>query len=219
MNAMNRLFMDNPVDFLKAVCVDNKTMQEGLDGAKNLVGLNETKFGYFDLVITGGNMVRLTCASLGAIPKVQNDVPIQAYWCPFLQGGGLPGWVDIPRINPPRRLVLIAAMQGCAFIITNSPVSAQHFRLFHNQHPETKSTWAAIQQSGITATISTLSYEQYGNPSGNDGGMTNAFNLLWRPSGKAWSYVSQSNKFVPLPKGTKIERDLAKPILDLPAGV
>ena len=110
-------------------------------------------------------------------------------------------------------------MQGCALVVTSSPASPAHFRVFHNQHPEMSSTWTAMGGAGITSVISNLDYTQYGNPAGPDGGMTNAFNLLWHPRGRAWSYVSQSNRFIPLPRGTRIERDLAKPILALPTGV
>jgi hypothetical protein len=220
MNGMNKLFMDDPIWFLNRLCVDNKAMQEGVDGARNLERLNGAKFGVFDLVpVSGGNTVTLRYASPMSGHVITGDPPIFAYWCPFLAGGGLPGWVDIPRANPPRRLMFTAAMQGCALVVTKSPASNAHFRVFHNQHPETASTWSAMSGIGITGVISNLGYEVYGNPTGPDGGMTNAFNLLWRPPGRAWSYVSQSNRFVPLPMGTKIERDLTKPILDLPAGV
>jgi hypothetical protein len=209
--------MGDPVRFLKGVCVDNKTMQEGIEGARNLRLLNAAKVGSFDLVITGGNSVRLAFAGAGY--AIQGDIPIRAYWCPFLAGGGLPGWVDVPRTNPVYRFVFTAAMQGCALVVTNSPAAPRNFRVFHNQHPEADTTWQAIQDLGIASTISSLGYDAYGNAMGADGGMTNAFNLLWRPPRRAWAYISQSNRFVPLARGTRIERDAAKPILDLPAGV
>lgn len=216
MNGMNKLFMADPVGFLKTNCVDNKTMQEGIEGAKHVRLLNSAKMGAFDLVVVSDKLVRLAYAS---VPEIKNDAPIFAYWCPFLAGGDLPGWVDIPKVDPSYSLVLTAAMQGCAFVITNTPGSDKSFRVFHNQHPETKSTWAAMEKEGATNIVSKFSYEQYGNAMNEDGGMTNAFNLLWKPPKKDWFYVSQSNKFVPMPKGTKIERDMAKPILDSPTGV
>lgn len=220
MNGMNKLFMDDPIWFLNRICVDNKQMQEGNSGASNLVRLNASKWGVFDLVpVSGGRKVVLTYASPMSGHNVVGDVPIIAYWCPFLAGGGLPGYVDIPRTNPPRRFMFTAAMQGCALVVTRTPNSTTTFRVFHNQHPEQASTWQAMAGQGLTGVISNLGYTDYGNPSGPDGGMTNAFNILWRKPGRAWSYVSQSNQFVPLPTGTLIERDLAKPILDLPAGV
>ena len=219
MNGMNQLFLDDPVWFLDRMCVDNKTMQEGVAGAQHLERLNGAKFGVFDLVPTGGNSVRLTYASPGTGHHIVGDRPIWAYWCPFLAGGGLPGYIDIPRISPKRRLIFTAAMQGCALVITASPASRESFRVYHHQHPESLQVWDKIWAQGTRGRTSMLSYEQYGNPTGADGGMTNAFNFLWRPRGRAWSFVSQSNKFVPLPMGTRIERDLAKPILDLPAGV
>jgi len=231
MNGLNKLFMDNPVWFLQKVCVDNQAMQLGNAGAKTLSNLNQWKKGWFDLVPVGANSsnkVTLTNASPWSDHKVIGDEPIKAYWCPFFNGGDLPGWVDVERVKPLHRFVITAAMQGCCFAITDSPISAKYFRVFHNQHPERGATWQSMQQSGVTRIISTLAYEDYGNPSGADGGMTNAFNLLWRPPGKAWSYISQSNRFVPSAASATnrsykptvaIERDLAKPILDLPTGV
>ncbi len=216
MNGLNKQFLADPVVFLKSKCVDNKTMQEGVEAAKHITQLNGAKVGAFDLITVKDSLVRLTYA---VVPEIKNDAPIFAYWCPFLPGMDLPGWVDIPKSEPKFNFVLTAAMQGCAFIITNSPASEQSFRVFHNQHPEDKRPWAAMEKEGATKIVSKLSYEQYGNAIDEEGGMTNAFNLLWKPPDKNWSYVSQSNKFVPLPKGTKIERDTSKPILDLPAGV
>ncbi len=220
MNGMNRLFMEDPVWFLDHICVDNKAMQEGIAGAQNLERLNGAKFGVFDLEpVSGGTKVMLRFASPGAGHVIVGDAPIVAYWCPFLAGGELPGWVDVPRVRAPRRFVFTAAMQGCALVVTKSPDSPQHFRVFHNQHPDMASTWQAMGGLGITGVLSNLQYSQYGNPMGPDGGMTNAFNFLWHPPGRAWSYISQSNRFIPLPMGTRIERDPAKPILNLPTGV
>jgi hypothetical protein len=215
MNGMNQLFMNNPVAFLQDMCVDNKAIEEGLAGARQVANLNAAKSGVFDLAITGGNSVRLMYAGQDAGYQIKNDAPIRAYWCPFLNGAATSGWVDVPRRNPQWRLVLTAAMQGCAFVITNSPLSTDHFRVFHNQHPGEQRTWLAIQSAGATQQYSDFSYERYGNPNV----VTNAFNLLWRPPGRAWSYVSQSNMFVPRPTSTAITRDLQKPILDLPTGV
>jgi len=66
MNGMNKLFTDDPVMFLDQVCVDNKKMQEGITGAKNLEPLNGATFGMFDLGPTGGNTATLHFASPGA---------------------------------------------------------------------------------------------------------------------------------------------------------
>jgi len=214
MNGMNQLFMENPVQFLRDVCVDNKTMQQGIQGANDLRLLNAVKVGTFDLVIAGGNKVTFTFAGAGY--QIKNDIPIKAYWCPFLAGMGLPGWVDVPKFSPTYRFVFTPAMQGCALVVTKSPASTRHFRVFHNQHPDDNRTWQAMQNSGITGTLSSLGYDAYGNAQTE---MTNAFNFMWRPPGRAWSIVSQSNQFIPLPKGTLIERDHSKPILDIPAGV
>ncbi len=225
MNGLNALFVNDPVWFLRNICVDNQAMQLGPEGARTLTRLNAAKSGMFDLVPAGranANKVVLTDASPGSGHAVVRDAPISAYWCPFLAGGGLPGWVDVPRAHPPQRLIFTAAMQGCCYVVTTSPAGRGNFRVFHNQHPETAATWQAIAGQGASV-LSTLTYDEYGG-----GGLTNAFNILWRPTGKAWAYVSQTNSFVPSPPppGVRnyrptiaIERNLAKPILDLPVGV
>lgn len=224
---MNSLFLRDPLWFLQNMCVDNQAMQLGPAGALTLTRLNTAKQGTFDFVLTGNrnsNKVVLTDASPGSGHAIVGDVPIPAYWCPFLPGGGLPGWVDVERASPNMRFVFTAAMQGCCYVVASSPASLRHFRVFHNQHPDMASTWQAIQASGATNVYSQLTYTEYGNA----GGMTNAFNILHRPQRKAWSYLSQSNRFVPSvpPPGVRnyrptilIERDNGMPILDLPAGV
>lgn len=227
MNGLNQMFQNDPVWFLKQRCVDNRTMQVGIEGANRIAQLNVTKTGLFDLVPASGrpgeNKVTLVDASPGSNHTIVRDTPISALWCPYLSGGALPGFVDVPRASPPTRLILTAAMQGCAFVVTSSPLGAQYFRVFHNQHPEMSSTWAAITSAGCTNVISTLAYEQY-----EGGGMTNAFNLMWRAPKKSWAYVSQTNSFrpsAPVPGSRSyrpviiVERNLGKPILDLPAGV
>jgi hypothetical protein len=240
MNGMNQLFTNDPVSFLGRVCVDNKAEQFRTDGLNvaDLLALNGAKSGSFDfdsadpnvniMIATGRTVsIRRVCAT----HPVVKDTAIQAYWCPFLAGAANQiGWVDVPRRAPQHGFIFTAAMQGCCYVVTNSPASPQCFRVWHNQHPTETASWQTINASGATTVYSQLTYEQYG------GDLVNAFNILWRPKGRAWCYVSQSNLFVPSPAPTgliarmtgadrnyrptiKLARDKSKPILNLPAGV
>ena len=239
MNGMNSIFMASPEKFLDKICVDNKAEQFRTDGlnAGDLVALNAAKHGAFDFAtsnpnanIMSGTDGKVALRLVGPGHAVVKDTGIDAYWCPFLAGGANQiGWVDVPRRAPQYRFIFTAAMQGCCYVVTNSPASAQHFRVWHNQHPDTQLSWTTIHQSGATSVYSQLTYHQYGAD------LVNAFNILWRPPKGVWSYVSQSNLFVPSPpetglwaklKGTTLNyrptitvKRSSKPILVLPAGV
>ena len=71
-----------------------------------------------------------------------------------------------------------AAMRRCALFVTKTPGKNATFRVFHNQHPEMVSIWQAMGGQGITGVIYNIGYTDYGNHTGVDGEMTNAFNIL-----------------------------------------
>ena len=204
-------------------CVDNKTMQEGIVGAQHLASLNMAKWGVFDLVpVPGSTKVTLRFAGPGSTHAISGDLPISAYWIPYLVGGGLPGWVDIPRRWALWRIVLTAAMQGCALVVTSSPASPAHFRVFHNQHPEMSSTWTANGRSGH--------YQRHFQP---------GLCAIWEPSrpGRRNGQLAVQPALAPprpslelcLPvepvhpvaegNADRARASQAKPILDLPTGV
>ena len=181
MNGMNRLFETDPVAFLSRICVDNKAEMFRTDGlnAADMQALNTAKHGTFDFDSPNSNVNVILAPSTGvAIRRIAavapvNDVGINAYWCPFLAGAANQiGWVDVPRRAPQHRFIFTAAMQGCCYVVTNSPASPQHFRVWHNQHPDTALSWQSISASGATTVYSQLTYQQYG------GSLVNAFNIL-----------------------------------------
>lgn len=237
MNGMNQIFASKPAHWLERVCVDNRAEQFRTDGlnSADLQALNTAKSGTFDFTYadTGQSMFHAKLAAIRRVcptHAVVNDTGINAYWCPFLAGSAAQiGWVDVPRRAPANRFIFTAAMQGCCYVVTNSPASAAHFRVWHNQHPDTALSWRTISATGATTVYSQLTYEQYG------GAMVNAFNIIWRPPGGVWTYVSQSNEFVPStpPSGfiarmTGEDRNYrptiglkrsTRPVLEMPAGV
>jgi hypothetical protein len=75
-------------------------------------------------------------------------------------------------------------MNGCAFVMTDSPLGAAYFRVYHNQHPESNAVTAQIH--AVTPNvIGFFGFDDYGtlqNP--------NAFNFLFYRNSK-WLICSQ----------------------------
>jgi hypothetical protein len=199
MNGHNAQFVANPLKYVEARAVNNLTWFRRailpangatLGALNNALGVAKT--GAFDLQALSIDTVELKVMPAGPI---QGDNAIQAYWCPFIQGGGLPGWVDIPKNAPPMKFVFTAAMNGCRLVITNR--SATHFRVYHHQHPDSggplaNGIWQAIHAQGHEV-VSHMGYDEYGV--GEDFGRApNAFNFLYYRNG-GWNYVSQPQYF------------------------
>jgi len=198
MNGHNGQFLLDPLKYVGLRAVNNLTWfrrailpaNGATLGALNN-GLSLAKTGYFDLQAVSLDTVELAIvAGAGG-----GEAPIQAYWCPFIQGGGLPGWVEIPKANPPMRFMFTAAMNGCRLVVTDR--SATHFRVYHHQHPDSggplaNGIWTAIAQQGHEI-VSHMGYDEYGV--GQDFGRApNAFNFLYYRNG-VWNYVSQPQWF------------------------
>jgi hypothetical protein len=191
MQGHNAEFVGNWNSYLNNVLVDNVTWFRDI-GANNAAinALSLAKAGSFDLVPTSiaPRRVMLRIAPPGGIVA---DAGIGGYWCPFVQGGGLPGWVDLPRQAPAHNLMFTAAMQGCALVVTQSPV-ANHIRVYHHQHPDgaNNGVWQALHAVGQPV-LSILDYADYG-PAGLNGNAPNAFNYMLFRNGM-WNYVTQAH--------------------------
>lgn len=191
MHGANGSFVARPKVFLETNVVDNinwlREAGKPVDTVnRRLVFMADAlKEANFDLVCGKDSQgmrvydLRLCC------DRTDNDVPIRAYWCPFVQGDVLPGYVDIPRKNPEYQFLFTPAMNGCSFDITDSPNGADMMRVYHNQHPDSKSIKREIGKDPI----STFSFDEYGTKSN-----PNAFNLMqYRDDG--WHYISQPQQF------------------------
>jgi hypothetical protein len=193
MNGHNALFQNNVTTYMNDVIIDNVAYFRNMANNGFVTALTVPKTGQFDLMPSGINPRRVQFR-IAPVAGIIGDAPINAYWCPFDNGGGIPGWVDLPLHNPAHRLMFTAAMQGCALVITNSPV-ANHIRVYHHQHPDMNNAaapavWNALHAVGQPV-ISILQYDDYGL-AGLNGNAPNAFNfLLYRNA--TWNYVTQAH--------------------------
>ena len=199
MHGHNAAFVGDPLGYLNATVVDNITYFRLDPGAAAAVGLaNGAKHANFDLNFAGMLPERRSVLRISP-GGLMGDAPIAAYWCPFIQGQGLPGWVDLPLLNPPRRFMFTASMQGCALVVTRSPVAANSIRVYHHQHPEGNAAaatlaWNALNNVGQEA-ISMLAYGDYGAAGLAGAQASNAFNFLFYRNA-TWNFVTQGHYFV-----------------------
>ncbi len=177
--------VNNLTWFRRAVAAGNASQESALN---NSLALH--KFGYFDLEAISISSVEFKVVASGVL---DGDVPLGAYWCPFIQGGGLPGYVEIPKLNPVSKFMFTAGMNGCRFVVTD--FSATHWRVYHNQHPdgggeEANVIWALINGQGHNI-VGHFGTDEY-NP--GDTFPPNAFNFLYYRNGE-WNFVSQEQTF------------------------
>lgn len=196
MHGHNAAFVGDPMGYLNATVVDNISFFRQDPGAGAAVAvLDAAKSGGFDLDFAGLLPERRSVLRVSPAP-LMGDAPIQAYWCPFVSGGGLPGWVDLPTLNPPWRFMFTASMQGCALVVTPSPV-ANHIRVYHHQHPTdgpSQSVWNAL--NGVGQQVSSiLAYDDYGVAGVAGPQVANALNFLYYRNGR-WNFVTQAHVFV-----------------------
>jgi len=208
----NALFRNNFADYLDKVLIDNISWFRTLPSITPQNVMDGTKGGLFDLVGSGIKRAQLQIAT----GPIQGDVAIGAYWCPQTTAYNPAGWVDLPKHNPAHMFMFTPAMEGCALVVTDSPV-ANHYRVFHHQHPDhgisltpdthnshlttgigsfagnmnklrgTMDIWANIRGQGTILSI--LEYADYG-VEGANGNTTNAFNFLAYRNA-TWMYVTQ----------------------------
>jgi hypothetical protein len=195
----NNLFKADPETFVKTYTVDIKTWFENLmrstsletrkgaalSEAANAMGVCRADFEPVD----GGFFSKTQTVQLRFIP----NEGIDAYWVPYHAGLGLPGWADVARTNPPCKFVFTAGMNGCAFVITDSPAGAGLMRVYHNQHPDDPGVMQAIHNVGQPV-ISFAGFDEQGGMALPHGINPVAFNCLYYRNG-TWSYIFQPQAF------------------------
>lgn len=213
MNGHNQIFISNPVWYVGQKAINGIAwfMQNQAGHAsqqQNLV-LNVAKQGVFDL--QGDGQARQVI--LTPVGNTQHgDQPIAAYWCPFVQGNVLPGFVDIPRYNPEHKFVFTAAMNGCALVVTASPVGSHMIRVYHHQHPDSAHINQLIQEQGPAVT-SLIGFDDYGHVEQQDPA-PNAFNFLYYRSG-GWKFVLQPQTFNMITHDVALNPAILPKVLDV----
>jgi hypothetical protein len=198
MNGLNIGFMKDPIGFIDKQIV-NMSAFLGEDFAaigRNINAINTTKAGLFDFQEWKSNVkIRfLGLASANASPE--KDTAVLGYFCPFNGGNDdPPGWVDVPRVLALHRFVFTPTMNGCAFVITDSPTPGC-FRVHHHQHPKTPTHDAEKPLVGAANEFDRFSVAEYDLGSTDqrvrDGTFFGTFNFLYLKDDEWWFGSSMS---------------------------
>jgi hypothetical protein len=193
----NQQFVTNPIGFINNYSVDVMTWFEGLVRTisdetllgKGLVSMNNRKgWGFFDLEPVGG----LLGHGISTVEMRMAYGGLDAYWVPYHSGLGLPGYAEVKRISPDHPFVFTPGMNGCAFVVTDSPKGPAYMRVYHNQLPSDASVWQDIHGQGRPV-ISFAGPDDY-IPGELGNRMPIAFNFLYYRNG-GWNYVFQPQAF------------------------
>ena len=197
MDGLNTSFCKDPVAFTNSWVVNlTQLMPFTIATTTGEVSLiNNTKSAVFDFAKKGFFSSQAMFTYIKGTEKIANDVGVLGYFCPFNQGTATPGWVDVPRHLALHRFVFTPTMNGCAFVITNSP-TAGCFRVHHHQHPGP----GEVAMAGGGVELDRLAVAEY-SPHGDDTvtlltqkKLFGCFNFL-RHDGTRWKFVSQRNQF------------------------
>jgi len=213
MNGHNLVFRTDPTWYVSQRAINGVAwfMQNQANHAnqQQMLVLNVAKQGAFDL--QGHRQAQQVV--LTPVGNVHHgDQPITAYWCPFVQGNVLPGFVDIPRHNPQHRFVFTAAMNGCALMVTASPIGPNMIRVYHHQHPGNAGINQLIQAQGQEV-ISFISFDDYGDVN-QQLPAPNAFNFLYYRNG-GWKFVLQPQTFNMVTHDVALNPAIQSQILDV----
>jgi hypothetical protein len=202
MNGKNISFLSNPIQFLQ----DNIVNMAELLGAdmvsinSNLNLINNSKDGVFDFQEWKGNVKLRFLGSAAGGATVVNDTGVLAYYCPFNGGNqSPPGWVDIPRATALHRFVFTPTMNGCAFVITDSP-TPNCFRVHHHQHPISPTNPVEVACVGAANEFDRFTEAEYDIGSTaqrfQNGMFFGTFNFLnYDYSQRRWYYMSSMSEW------------------------
>ena len=213
MNGHNLTFRSDPIWYITQRAINNvswfmKDQANNINQQRNRI-LNGSKTGAFDL-LGEGQAKQVALAPTGNPPH--SDPLITAYWCPFVQGNVLPGFVDIPMHNPEHQFVFTAAMNGCALVTTTSPLGSNMLRVYHHQHPDSPHINNLIKAQGQTI-ISSINANDYCHRDQKIPA-PNAFNFLLYKEGR-WKYAVQPQTFNMLTHDVTLNPGMPSKILDI----
>jgi hypothetical protein len=194
-------FMQDPLSFVNTYSVDIKTWFENLNKGHDLAratgrallgAAGAAKVCRFDLDAVDG----VWGMGVSTVEFRMKADGANAYWIPYVAGGGLPGYADILRDNPPVKFAFTAGMNGCMLVVTESPLGNAYVRVYHHQHPNDD------REDGVWAKIRELGMEElsYAGDADYDGGQLAhghnpvAFNCMYHRNG-LWNYILQPQSF------------------------
>ncbi len=197
----NTLFQADPINFVRTYTVDIKTWFQSIQQNKTFKGYdtrynemlldasNVSKYCRIDLEPFGGFLgFNVHTVQFRMIP----NQGIDAYWLPYIHGNESIGYSDIKKEDPPVNFVFTSGMNGCAFIVTESPLGPAYMRVYHNQHPGNHRTTNLIRQMGQSI-LSSADFNDYGDAV-PEGHIPIAFNFLYY-TGSRWIYVFQPQSY------------------------
>lgn len=195
----NHMFVADPMRFINQYSVDIKTWFE------NLVRRRDQHSKFYGALVgaaSAAGVCRIDLAPVGGFLGAFVDTVevrlvrhggINVYWAPYNTGPGLPGFTDVLRVNPPCKFVFTPGMNGCAFVVTDSPRRPLYMRVYHHQHPNNPGIWGQINVLGQPV-ISYADFTDYdGGPLPNNIAPV-AFNFLYYRNG-VWHYVFSHRLF------------------------
>lgn len=194
MNGQNNSLRTDTVRFLTSTPVNvSEIVERSVTAVAAEPMISKVKYGMFDLTADGSQAWLKEVSRTGVTGA---DAALIAYWCPFRQGhGAAAGWVDVPKTRPVTEYVFTAAMNGCALLITQSPLKQGDFRVIHHQHPTKAKERAAVNiASGISESDIVFEFNdtEYDSPP-TTGSFYQCFNFL-RYEAPKWRLYSQYTK-------------------------
>ncbi|MGY2293700.1 hypothetical protein ACW9H6_28540 [Pseudomonas sp. SDO528_S397] len=210
MNGHNIAFVTNPTVYIGDTAINSvHYFQKKAPTDMMPDFINLAKMGSFDLI--GEPETAQVILTPVSQPK-HNDVAIRAYWCPFIQGMVMPGFVDLPKYNPPMKFMFTAAMNGCALVVTETPGDNSKIRVYHNQHPHEATVNNFISSQGQPIK-SLLVFEDYGRDTGNLPA-PNGFNFMHYRNG-GWRIFTQPQKLNLVTSEITLNRSMPCQIIDV----
>lgn len=215
----NQMFINMPLKFIDTYVVDilkwleaqNNPFAPNLEGKRIIQVANDSKTCHADFDPLDGflgfgvDTLQFRMLDAGGI---------DAYWVPYHSEVGLPGYADVERVNPVYHYVFTPGMNGCAWVVTGSPLGANYMRIYHHPHPERKegqitrvvngqdvvvnvvdgtsdAIWQAIRDEGQPI-LKTLTFAEYnGGPLPTTQAPV-AFNFLYyQPTIRTWNFGFQ----------------------------
>lgn len=195
--AINTMFKRDPFKFIETYSVDIKGWFEGMVRSSGAVtnsrlysASNEKGVCHIDFEPVDG-IFGIGISTVQARFVVNGGM--DAYWVPYHGGTELPGFTDVPRKDPEPKFVFTAGMNGCAFVVTDSPKGPDLMRVYHDQHPNNPQVMNKILAVGQPV-ISRATYDDYSGGILPVGMNPVAFNFLHYHDGH-WHYVFQPQSF------------------------